>query len=303
MPKEDFRDRSAIEQGLQAPQGRRVRRRFHPERRRAVRRSILWALRISDLLARGYENAVRPIVRHIHLSLPTLPTAFSGLRILHLSDLHAEMPVPLLEQVIDSLRGIPVDLCLLTGDYRFGLSGSSQPACEAVAHLLAATRPPLGTFGVLGNHDSTDMVARLEQVGATILVNRAVAIPAGRERLYLLGVDDPHYYGCDDLPRALAGVPAENFKILLAHSPELFEEAGAAQVDLYLCGHTHAGQVCFPWVGPLWLNARCPRQFTRGAWTYRNMHGFTSAGLGCSMVWARFNCPPEITVITLTRVP
>ena len=80
---------------------------------------------------------------------------------------------------------------------------------------------------------------------------------------------------------------------------ELLEEAATSGIDLYLCGHTHGGQICLPWLGPVLVNARCRRRYVGGQWTYKNVQGYTSYGTGSSCVPVRFNCPPEIGVIEL----
>jgi len=115
------------------------------------------------------------------------------------------------------------------------------------------------------------------------------------------GVDDPHYFGCDNLPEALREVPRDAFKLLLAHTPEMYEEAAAAGMDLYLSGHTHAGQIRLPAIGALTTLADCPRRMAFGHWRHRRMHGYTTSGVGCSLLPVRFNCPPEAVVIELTR--
>jgi predicted MPP superfamily phosphohydrolase len=89
-------------------------------------------------------------------------------------------------------------------------------------------------------------------------------------------VDDAHYYGCDDLAQAVQAVPSNAFRLLLAHTPEMFDEAAKAGIDLYLTGHTHGGQICLPWIGPLVMNAACPREYTRGHWRHGGMQGYTS---------------------------
>jgi predicted MPP superfamily phosphohydrolase len=116
-----------------------------------------------------------------------------------------------------------------------------------------------------------------------------------------MGVDDPHFFGCDDLHEASRGVPERAFKLLLAHTPELYKDAAEAGVDLYLTGHTHAGQVRFPFVGALAQLADCPRAFAFGHWRHQRMLGYTTAGAGCSLLPVRFNCPPEIVIIELAR--
>ena len=68
-----------------------------------------------------------------------------------------------------------------------------------------------------------------------------------------------------------------------------------------LCGHTHGGQICLPGGYALTWDARCPRRLAAGAWTYGGMTGYTSVGAGSSVVNARLNCLPEITVHELRR--
>ena len=89
--------------------------------------------------------------------------------------------------------------------------------------------------------------------------------------------------------------------MLLAHTPEIYGEAADAGIQLYLTGHTHAGQICLPWIGPLTLKAACPRAYTSGYWRHRAMQGYTTAGAGCSVLPVRFGCPPEIVVFELGR--
>ena len=100
---------------------------------------------------------------------------------------------------------------------------------------------------------------------------------------------------------ALAGIPEDGFKILLAHAPEVYEAAAARGVDLYLSGHTHAGQIRLPVIGSIKHNSHCPKEFSFGLWRHAQMRGYTTAGIGCSSVPVRFHCPPEIVVFELKR--
>jgi predicted MPP superfamily phosphohydrolase len=168
-------------------------------------------------------------------------------------------------------------------------------------HVLGAIRARYGVIGILGNHDCADIALELEKAGVRMLINQAVEVGPPEGRLWVLGVDDPHYYGCDDLAGAIGQVPADAFKLLLAHTPELFQEAADAGIDLYLTGHTHGGQIRLPGIGPLVLHAACPRAYTRGTWRHGGMQGSTSTGAGCSLLPVRYGCPPEIAVIDLVR--
>ena len=155
--------------------------------------------------------------------------------------------------------------------------------------------------GILGNHDESQIAIELENLGVRMLINEAAEISRGDESIHVIGVDDPHGYGYDDLEGALEGVPEDGFKVLLAHTPEIFEEAARSEIQLYMCGHTHAGQIRLPVIGEVFQNADCPRAYAQGEWQHDRMLGHTSAGVGCSLVPVRYNCPPEIPVIELAR--
>jgi predicted MPP superfamily phosphohydrolase len=168
-----------------------------------------------------------------------------------------------------------------------------------VERLRRHLRPPL--YAVLGNHDSIHMVPAFEALGIRVLVNEAEVLARGAEHLYLAGIDDAHKYRLDDIGAAAAGIPAGACSILLSHTPEIYREAAAAGFDLILCGHTHGGQICLPGAVPVTLGGALPRPLAAGPWHYRGMAGYTSTGLGASLVPVRFNCRPEITMHRLTR--
>jgi predicted MPP superfamily phosphohydrolase len=196
---------------------------------------------------------------------------------------------------------LPVDLCVLTGDYRFEVYGPCDRIYPRMRQVLDSVRSRFGIVGILGNHDCADIAIELEKMGVRMLVNESLPVGPAESPVWVAGVDDPHYYGCDDLPKALCGVPEQHFSLLLAHTPEMFREAAAAGIDLYLCGHTHAGQIRLPWIGPVIQFADSPRALAYGLWNHDGMQGYTTSGAGNSMLPIRFNCPPEMVVIELAR--
>jgi uncharacterized protein len=274
---------------------------FHFENCEPLRYALNFFLKLTRLRHRGEQNCLELAVRHVEVPLAGLPAAFDGFRLLQLSDIHSDGLPGLPAAICSKLDGLETDLCVLTGDYRFEVSGPCHNVYYAMKGIVGAVRARHGMLGILGNHDFYEEAVELEGMGVHMLINQSAEISLGGESIWIAGVDDPHYYGCDDLDAALAGVPHGAFKVLLAHSPELFREAQARGVNLYVCGHTHAGQLRLPLLGPLLMNARCPRGFCAGLWQYKTMAGYTSAGTGSSMVPVRFCCPPEITVIELRK--
>ena len=259
------------------------------------------ALQITGLYSRGTRNALEPTVPQLRLELEILPESFHGFRILHLADLHIDGVGGLAEVVAERVAALPADLCVMTGDYRFEVDGPCDAVYPRMATLLSGIRAHHGVVAILGNHDESEMAVELEKLGVRMLINEPVEIVRGGTRLWIIGVDDPHHYGCDDLEGALEAVPANAFKVVLAHSPEMFDQAAAAGIHLYLCGHTHAGQIRLPWIGAPLLNADCPRAYAHGQWQHGAMLGYTSAGVGCSLLPVRYNCPPEIVLIELAK--
>ncbi len=266
---------------------------------RVSRPALKLGLQLAGIYSRGVENALSPVVNAVSLFFPDLPRALNGFQILHLSDFHIDGTPGLAESLIPLLRDLKPDVCVLTGDYRFEDHGSCEAVYPLMRRILSVIRSRFGVFGILGNHDSSGMISPLEELGIRMLVNESVAIGSGSDQLWLIGVDDPFDYGCHDLERALEEVPSGSFKVLLAHAPEIYEEAAQAGVDLYLTGHTHAGQIRLPGLGALRQNANCPRAYAAGHWRHRGMQGYTSAGVGCSSLPVRFGCPPEIVLLEL----
>ena len=273
---------------------------FHIENWYALRSIMRNILRLVLLLGRGRRNARRIVLRHNRISLPRLPRPFDNYRILQISDLHLDMAPDFPHALIEAVRQVDYDLCVLTGDYRAETYGPYTAALDALRQVRAHLRGDV--YAILGNHDTLCMVPAMEAMGIRMLLNEQVPIERQGEVIHLAGIDDPHYYRADNLEKAADAIPDGAISVLLAHSPEIYRHAAHADFDVMLCGHTHAGQICLPGGLPLMCNARCPRAFCRGNWAYHGMTGYTSAGSGSCVVDVRLNCPPEITLHQLQCV-
>ena len=128
-----------------------------------------------------------------------------------------------------------------------------------------------------------------------MLLNECETILRG-DQLYLAGIDDAHYYRVDNIEKAASEIPENGFSILLSHTPEIYRQEAHAGFDLLLSGHTHGGQICLPGSTPITLDSVLPRHMGSGPWKHCDMVGYTSVGVGTSVVPARLNCLPEITL-------
>src|SRR3981189_1310316 len=272
---------------------------FHIGNWYPVHSVIRKALKLTGLYWRGRRNTGRILVKRNDVMFKELPSLFDGYTILHISDMHVDMNEAAMQRVIELVGDMRYDLCVLTGDYRGKTFGPFEAAMEGVAKVRAHLKQPI--YGVLGNHDTIQMVPAMEAMGIRMLVNECEVIARSNHRIFLAGIDDAHFFRVDNIEKAALQIPDSEFSILLSHTPEVYRKAAHANFNLMLSGHTHGGQICLPGSIPIKLEAVLPRRMGAGAWQYHNMSGYTSVGAGSSVVAVRLNCPPEITLHYLRR--
>lgn len=282
-----------------------------PTRRTFLRRALRGgaALAGAGVLGTGYGfwEASQIRVRRQTVGVPRLPTAFEGRTVAVLADLHHGPFVSLdfIRRAVTLAQGLSPDLFALVGDFAHkGTHTAEQlPAClDALSRLDA----PLGVFAVPGNHDMQDAGRVYRDAVAatplTDLTNRAVRVSAGGDALWLAGVDDL-WWGKPDQTAALRGVPDGAAVVLLSHNPDFAEQSPDPRVGLVLSGHTHGGQAYLPGLGAAWTPSRYGDKYRAGlvrgpaSWVY------VSRGLGEAGVPLRYNCPPEVNLLTLTAGP
>jgi len=235
------------------------------------------------------------------IPVPNLPQAFSGFRIVHLTDLHYGFLVPLsvIRYVIRRANRLQRDLVVCTGDYVHKRGITTQ--IDAVWPLLSQLRAPLGVHSVLGNHDHWADTRRSQQwlhETNQNLRHKVKVIEKDGQRLWLAGAGDL-WADHRNLDGILGGVPDSDCRIVLAHNPDTADSEFSARIDLMISGHTHGGQVNIPFVGPPVLPVR-NKTYSSGLRTSpRGMGVFISKGIGWAIYPVRFNCPPEIAVLEL----
>jgi uncharacterized protein len=267
-------------------------------------KTFAWALKRTGQYQRGFDNAAHIVLRDLVLSFPHLPPAFDGFTMLHISDPHLDGMPGIEDRILDACAGRSFDLCVLTGDYRTELHGPIRAVMQSLERLVEGIDSEGGFLAVLGNHDDCHMVAPMEAMGIRMLINESVVLERQTqgltEHLRIIGTDDVHYYYTDQSLHALESA-RDDFSIALVHSPELYEAAARAGVALYLCGHTHAGQVSLPGGFAPLRHLRAGRHLYRGQWRYQGMQGITNAGAGTSGIPVRFNTESEILALRLRR--
>jgi uncharacterized protein len=270
---------------------------------RLVRRPQLTVLALSrrDSEAPRPPWAIDPEITHTVIWMNRLPSALEGFKIVHLTDIHHSLFTPLeeVERAVHLANRLEPDLVALTGDY----ITLSPDYITPVARALGKLRARRGVFAVLGNHDfqvDPDAITRaLRAHHIRVLRNTRRPIRAGRETLWLLGVDDL-WWNSDDLPSALKRVPSRDAKILLCHNPLGIWQASTYGIDLVLSGHTHGGQVRLPGFRKFY-RSKLGERFVEGWNVLKRTQIYVSRGIGKVVVPIRVACPSEIACLCLYR--
>ncbi|MGA1987187.1 MAG: metallophosphoesterase [Candidatus Sulfotelmatobacter sp.] len=251
----------------------------------------------------------RPRIVRQEIALRRWPARLEGFTIALLSDFHYDpyFSVHPLRSSISMVNALQAELIVLTGDFvsmpLFGDRAAAASAAEPCAQLLRQMKAPHGLWAVMGNHDCfTDpdrVTSALRAEGIQVLVNQSVPIERDGARFWLAGLDDV-LFGAPDLDATLHDIPAGEAAVLLAHEPDYADQVVRHPVDLQLSGHSHGGQVRAPFVGPLYLPSMA-RKYIWGQYKIGDLTLYTNPGLGTVGVPVRWNCPPEITLLTLRR--
>ncbi|OUJ06438.1 metallophosphoesterase [Acetobacter malorum] len=268
----------------------------------------LAAAGVAGLLAAiGVAGAIRvPTVRDVTVTIPGLPAAFEGYRLLQLSDLHISrlFPTRWTQAVVDRANAAGADLIVVTGDFIDGSVAMRRADIAPLKNLHA----PDGVFAIPGNHeyffDYREWMQHLSDLGMTMLLNAHTVLTRNGAHLVLAGVTDlsapAHGQTGPDLEAALAGRPPNSPIVLMDHQPRTAQTAADRGVALQLSGHTHGGML----PGLARLVARGNNGFVSGRYSVGNMTLYVSNGTGLWPGFAlRLFCPPEITRFCLRAGP
>ena len=243
--------------------------------------------------------------------IPNLPEAFHGFRIAQLSDIHLEWFTEdyFLRRSVEHINKLKPDMVLLTGDFitnnQHGPDDRAYAALPHCAEILSKLESPL-RYACMGNHDtavdSPAVQAALTAKGITPLVNRFVPIERNGQRIWLSGLDDIAF-GDPNMYLAVPEKP-EAPVIMMCHEPDFIDtivkHPRGGFVDLVLSGHSHGGQIQMPFLGPLALPP-LGKKYSEGHYRVDQTQLYVNRGIGTVGYPVRFNCPPEITHITLQQ--
>ena len=233
----------------------------------------------------------------IKVSQPVL--GYDRFRIVHLSDLHLERMGRREQRMIERVREANPHLIVLTGDYM-----NVREGAVALNEVLGALKAPYGVIGIEGNWDTKFLTGDLfRRADATWLVDDTRLFEREGRKLRVVGQGMvPSRTLRELLPEKDDGA----YTLFLHHVPDAIDElqtrAPGQRVDLFLCGHTHGGQVCLPFWGAVITLTKYHKKYERGLYSVDGMPMYVNRGVGSGGGAAppvRFLARPEVAVLDL----
>jgi predicted MPP superfamily phosphohydrolase len=264
--------------------------------KRSWKTNVLFGVAVLGLICILYGRFVEPYwlsVTRVSIASPKIPRGLR-LKIAHFSDVHSDPQARLEERLPVVVAAEDPDVIVFTGDSVNSPEG--LPVFKGLLQKLSEIAP---TFVVKGNWDTTYWkgLDLYDGTGAVELNGAGRVLEFRGVKLGLAGLGSGNE---KSLTRALAGLPADAFSVLLYHHPDLILEAAAKNVDLYCAGHTHGGQVALPGYGALVTFSKFGKQYEAGLYREGKTSLYVNRGLGMEGGYAprvRFWARPELTII------
>jgi predicted MPP superfamily phosphohydrolase len=248
-------------------------------------------------LYRPFMRFMPATLERVAVPVPGLPPRLNGFSAVQMSDVHHSQTVPLavIEQAVETANKAEPQSIFLTGDFVTNDVRYMAACARALGKLVA----PLGVYAILGNHDywtdPAEVRRQLQANGIAVLDNEARRLADG---LWVAGLDDI-WSGQPDLQKALAGIPAGDQVILLAHEPDFADQAQGRHIAVQLSGHGHGGQVHVPFTRRPVLPVLAWKYYA-GLQRVGDLWVYTNRGLGTMLPPFVFTCRPEVTLLRLS---
>lgn len=265
---------------------------------------VIAIVTIAGIVAAWWSRFVHPFqtrLAHVIMPVPRKHAHLDGLTIAFVTDLHVgpHFGADDLRPAVDFLRKARPDIIVFGGDYISESPRYIDIAVSPVEDMVATAK--YGAWGILGNHDVANTPSRveaaMERAGVRMLVNDSAEVKTENGSLWLAGLDDA-LLGAPDPKATFGGIPADAAVVALWHEPDQAEKIAPFDPIFMLSGHTHGGQVRLPGIESIGT-PRLGRRYVLGRFDVQGMPLYVSPGLGMYRPPVRFNCPPEVTIITL----
>lgn len=258
---------------------------------------LLHGLTLLGLLCFLWAFYIEPYRLEINtLTIPTTKLKETSLRIVQISDLHCDKKIRLEPRLVEEINQLHADLLVFTGD-----ALNNQKALPVLQNTLRSMNASLGKYAVRGNVDNRlwKEIDLFTNTGFIELTMDTLVLTKNGESFGLCGIDEALGRNSH---QALQHLEAAHFNILLLHTTDLVHYIQPYPLDLYLCGHTHGGQIALPFYGALITQSGSGKKYEAGLYQVGSTRLYVNRGIGMTGGWAppiRFFARPEITVLDI----
>jgi uncharacterized protein len=253
-------------------------------------------------------------IREVNYSKESLPKSLDGLKIAFVSDIQADRYTndSRLNNYIEKLNSTNPDLVLIAGD----MITSTPDFIQISANQLSRIKSNYGVYTCVGDHDNwayrgdyerslSEVTNALSKVNIPMIDNEKLVLGIDSSNIEVTFITNTYVerVNKDILDSLTRNTNRADLRIFLTHQPRefLINKALEKNYDLYLCGHTHGGQITFLFPFFNLSPTLVETIYMRGDFWFNDMLMIVTRGLGMSLAPVRFNSTPEITVITLSK--
>ena len=220
----------------------------------------------------------------------------TSFRIVQISDLHCDKKERNERRIVELINQMEPDVIVFTGD-----AINTASALPRFKDTMRDLKAHLAKLAVHGNVDVRRWknLGLFADTGFELLDQKTVVLRKDGERICVSGLTCQNPSAFRNL---LQSVPDGQYSVFLYHYPGLIEDLEGLNVDLYLCGHTHGGQVALPLYGALITLSKYGKKYESGMYTVGDTILYVNRGIGLegsSAPKVRFFARPEITVFDI----
>ncbi|ASN06443.1 metallophosphoesterase [Virgibacillus necropolis] len=260
----------------------------------------IFTVLVGYFLYKGYKNTHSVEINHIKIENEPQTNGGTSLRVLHISDMHIENISMTPKQLYEKLKGKPIDIIALTGDFLD--RKRSIPRLIPYLQVLNRLKPVYGAYAVFGNHDYVlnkqnfnQLKETLNEHGFKTLQNENDRIDVGGNSLNIIGIDN---FGTNhsNLGKTYDGLE-KGYNLVLTHDPNIVLTMKDYHFDYLLSGHFHGGQIHWPKPYHLFkMGNLIKMNMVKGLHQYNGRSFYISEGLGQTGINIRVGSRPEITI-------
>lgn len=199
-----------------------------------------------------------------------------------------------MHHLIQRCESSTYDFIVITGDII-----DTNP--NNIIHQLQILNKLKNVYYISGNHDIFYGLQKLKSLlhNFTFLDNSIEKIVFKNQNIYLLGLADrfsKFFHIPRDVDKVLELAKGKEAIIFLAHQPKDYKIALQAKASLFLCGHTHGGQIF-----PFHYLVKLTQPYLSGLHYKDKMAIYVNSGLGTWGIHHRYKAPSEITLLKLNN--